>query len=84
MITTAGIFKTHGEAEQAINELHAFGVASSDISYAYVNVEGEIVDDNVDSKIGTGVASGATTGTIIGAIAGLAIANGILPGLVHL
>ena len=81
MITTVGVFKTHSEAEKAINELHAFGVATSDISYVYVNADGEIVDAHTDTKIGSGLASGATTGTVIGAIAGLAIANGILPGL---
>lgn len=81
MITTAGVFKTHRDAEKAINELHAFGVATNDISYVYVDVDGEIVDANTDSKLGSGIASGATTGTVIGAIAGLAIADGILPGL---
>ncbi len=81
MITTAGIFKTHMDAEHAINELHAFGVPTSDISYVYVNVEGEIIDEHTDNKIGSGLASGATGGAVIGAIAGLAIANGILPGL---
>ncbi len=81
MITTAGIFRTHLEAERAINELHAFGVATSDMSYVYIDVDGEIIDAHTDSKIGSGLASGATTGSVLGAIAGLAIANGILPGL---
>jgi hypothetical protein len=81
MNTTIGVFRTHTAAEAAINELRAFGVPESDMSYVYVNVDGEIVDANTDSKIGTGAATGATTGTVIGAIAGLAIANGILPGL---
>lgn len=81
MITTAGIFKIHADADKAINELHAFGVPTSDLSYVYVNVDGEIVDDNAPSKTGSGLASGMTAGTVIGAVAGLVIANGILPGL---
>lgn len=81
MITTVGVFKTHENAERALNELRSFGVAASDISYVYVNIHGEIVDENTNHKIGSGAATGATTGSLIGAIAGLAIANGILPGL---
>ncbi|MES2930211.1 MAG: hypothetical protein V4665_00285 [Patescibacteria group bacterium] len=81
MNTTIGVFKTHAEAGQAINELHAFGVPESDMSYVYVNADGNIVDAHTDSKIGSGVATGAATGSVIGAIAGLVVANGILPGL---
>ncbi len=81
MNITAGIFKTHAQAEQAIHELHAFGVAEGDLSYVYANVDGDIVDGESNEKIGAGTASGLATGTLIGAVAGLAVAEGVLPGL---
>jgi hypothetical protein len=81
MNTTTGVFMTHGDAEKAISELRAFGVDSSDISYVYMNVNGDMVDANSDSKVGTGIATGVTAGGVIGVIAGLVVANGILPGL---
>jgi hypothetical protein len=81
MNTTTGVFTTHADAERAIKELQAFGVDNTDISYVYMNVNGDIVDANTDSKVGGGIATGVTTGGVIGALAGLAVANGILPGL---
>ncbi|OGJ03544.1 hypothetical protein A3G06_01745 [Candidatus Nomurabacteria bacterium RIFCSPLOWO2_12_FULL_46_14] len=81
MNTTVGVFSTHQEAEDAINELRAFGVPESNLSYLYVDVDGRIRDDIGGKKVGSGAATGATTGAVIGAIAGLAVANGVLPGL---
>ncbi len=81
MITTTGVFPTHMSAEIAINELLAFGVYDSDISYVYANAEGNIVDAQTGDKVASGTASGAGAGAVIGALAGLAVANGILPGL---
>ncbi len=79
MNTTVGVFATHDEAEKAIAELRAFGVAEADLSYMYVDIDGKMHDEV--SKVGAGTASGATAGAVIGAIAGLVVANGILPGL---
>ncbi len=81
MITTIGVFKTHMEAESTLHELRDFGIDESDLSYLYINNEGNIKDGEEGSKMGDGTISGATTGAIIGGIAGLVIANGILPGL---
>lgn len=77
--TTIGIFENRSDAEGAIDELRALGIAEADISYIYSVDEGEsVVKDG--NKAGEGAASGATTGAVLGAIAGLAVANGILPG----
>ena len=81
MITTIGVFTTHASAESALNELKEFGVSESDLSYVYINEEGNIKDGQTGDKVGSATASGATTGAIIGGIAGLVVANGILPGL---
>jgi hypothetical protein len=81
MITTVGVFPTHAATENAINELRAFGVQDSDMSYVYMNIDGEIVDAHSGDKVTEGTATGASTGAIVGAIAGLAVANGVLPGL---
>jgi hypothetical protein len=81
MITTVGVFPTHAATEAAINELRAFGVKDADMSYVYVNKDGDLVDENKGDKITKGTAAGAGTGAIIGAIAGLVVANGLLPGL---
>lgn len=81
MNTTVGVFSTHQQAESVINELRAVGVADSDLSYVYVDINGKMRDDVHGAKVGSGVTTGATTGAVIGAIAGLAVANGVLPGL---
>lgn len=81
MITTIGVFTTHATAESALNELKEFGVSESDLSYVYINEEGNIKDAQTGDKVGSGAGTGATTGAIIGGIAGLVVANGILPGL---
>lgn len=81
MKTTVGIFSLHADADSAIHELRAFGVAEADLSYVYVNTEGGLVDTQVSNKIGSGAATGATTGAVVGAVVGLAVAEGILPGL---
>lgn len=81
MITTIGVFATHDQAEKAISELKDFGVPEDDLSYLYLNKEGDVKDGNQGDKVGSGVAKGASTGAVIGGIAGLIIANGVLPGL---
>jgi len=81
MITTIGVFTTHASAESALNELHQFGVKDSDLSYIYVNKDGNVKDAQSGDKVGGGVTTGATTGAIIGAAIGLVVANGVLPGL---
>lgn len=78
MNTTIGVFSTHKAAEDTIKELHSFGVKDSDLSYLYVDVNGEM-KDNI-SNVGAGAVAGATTGAVIGAIAGLVVANVVLPG----
>jgi len=81
MTTTIGVFNTHAEALHAIDELRAFGVADADISYLYVNADGDLTDAKSGDKVEDGAVSGATTGAVLGAIAGLAVAEGIIPGL---
>ena len=80
-MTTVGVYKTHADAQRAIGELRAFGVADSDISYLYTNVEGDVTDANSGDKVASGAGTGGATGAVIGAIAGIAVAEGILPGL---
>ncbi len=80
-MTTIGVFGTHAQAQQAVDELRAGGVDAADISYLYMNASGDVQDGNSSDKVGSGAATGATTGAVIGAIAGLVVANGILPGL---
>jgi uncharacterized membrane protein len=81
MTTTIGVFTTHGDAESALEELRKFGVSDSDLSYIYVNKDGDMKDGQTGDKVGGGAATGATAGAVIGGLAGLVIANGILPGL---
>ncbi len=82
MESTIGIFEHRADAEGAISELRAIGVADADISYIYNAPEGgeTVVTDGAGSNVGSGAASGATAGAVLGAIAGLAVANGLLPG----
>ncbi|MES2437375.1 MAG: hypothetical protein V4519_05195 [Patescibacteria group bacterium] len=80
--TTIGVFNDRINAEGALQELRALGVADTDISYIYMSEEGKaIAEDATGAKVAGGAASGATTGAVVGALAGLAVANGILPGL---
>ncbi len=81
MITTIGVYATHGVADATIKELKDFGISGDDISYLYVDQKGEIKDEQAGTKIGAGAAVGAGAGAVIGAIAGLVVANGVLPGL---
>lgn len=80
--TIIGVFNNRNNAEMAISELRAWGIADTDISYIYSSEKGEMVsEDGGGNMAGEGAASGATTGAVLGALAGLAVANGILPGL---
>lgn len=79
--TTIGVFKDRNDAEGAINELRAFGLADTDISYVYSSPESHEVEIEEGADVGDKAATGATTGAILGAIAGLVVANGVLPGL---
>ncbi len=80
MTTTIGVFTTHAGAESALNELRQFGVSETDLSYVYINSDGNVKDGQTGDKVGSGVATGVTTGAIIGGIAGLVVANMVLPG----
>jgi hypothetical protein len=80
-ITTIGIFPTKMEAEKAIEELKASGIADRNISCIYADKDGDMKDSMKGEKVGSGVARGAGTGAIVGAIAGLVVANGVFPGL---
>lgn len=81
MITTIGVFTTHAAAESALNELKDFGVKDTDLSYLYINNDGDMKDAQTGEKVGSSAGTGATTGALIGGALGLAVANGILPGL---
>jgi uncharacterized membrane protein len=81
MITTIGVFTTHAAAESALNELRQFGVSESDLSYVYLNKQGNVHDAQTGTKMGEATATGATAGAVLGAALGLIVANGILPGL---
>lgn len=88
---TAGVFTRTGDAEAAINDLRAAGIADDRISFVYRNPEGEVESHEAHEALevgadkakgaGSGAVSGAATGGVVGALAGLAVANGILPGL---
>lgn len=76
-----GIYQSHKDAEEAIEELEAFGVKTDDISCMYIDHKGNVKDAHTDDKATAGAAVGATTGAVVGAVAGLVVANGILPGI---
>ncbi len=69
MKTTLGVFRTHEMAEKALNELRAFGVAESDLSYVYIDLEGDIVDKQTGEKVGSGTVTGAATLFVAGPLA---------------
>lgn len=79
--TTLGVFINHTAAESALNELKAFGVNESDLSYVYKNNNGDLKDGQSSNKVGEGTAAGVTAGAVIGGIAGLIVANVALPGI---
>jgi len=78
---TMGVYKTHDDAEFAINELVATGVKNSDISYIYTDKKGEVAEGQTGGKVGSGAATGGAAGAVIGGVAGLVVATGILPGV---
>lgn len=81
MATIIGVFTTHMQAKNAIEELRAFGVPDADISYVYADAHGDIHDEKEGAKVGGGAASGAAAGAVLGALAGFAVIEGVLPGL---
>jgi len=81
MKITTGIYETHAQADGAIMELKAFGIANADISYIYINNKGSIKDATTGDKVASSIGNAATAGAIVGAVAGLIVANGILPGI---
>jgi uncharacterized membrane protein len=80
-ILTMGVYESHRDAEEAIEELEAFGIKTDDISCMYSDSNGKVKDAQTGEKSGAGAAAGATAGAVVGAIAGLVVANGILPGI---
>lgn len=80
MNTTIGVFTTHATAEKGLQELRNSGVSEGDLSYLYIDDEGDIKDGQNGGKIATATTIGVATGAVIGGIAGLVIANGIIPG----
>lgn len=79
--TTAAVFASRSDAEEAIDDIKKVGVAASDISCVYKDEVGNMHDATRTARMSTGAARGATTGAIVGAIAGLGVANGFLPGV---
>lgn len=80
MKTTIGVFTTHATAEKGLQELRNSDINESDLSYLYMNEDGEVKDGQNASKMKSAGAVGATTGAVLGGIAGLVIANGVIPG----
>jgi uncharacterized membrane protein len=81
---TAGVFESRDSAEKAINHLHnQFNIPTSDISFIYRNVDGEVreVDaGSISSKTpGEGAKKGAAIGGTLGALIGLAVVAGVVP-----
>lgn len=72
MKTITGLFDTYSDAEAAVSNLEAAGIASNDISIVSNNGDGRYKDDN-------NAAEGAGTGAGIGA--GVGGAGGLLAGL---
>lgn len=80
MKTTIGVFTTHATAEKGLRDLRNSEINESDLSYLYMNEEGEVKDGQNGSKVTKAAVVGVTSGAVLGGIAGLVIANGVIPG----
>lgn len=81
---TAGVFESRDTAEKAINHLHnELKIPSSDISFIYRNVDGEVREVNAGSVSSDtpveGAKKGAAIGGTFGALLGLAVVAGVIP-----
>lgn len=80
MKTFTKVYDSYGQAQQAVNDLEAQGVSSSDISLVankHVSAQYDNVDDS--SEAGTGASLGAAVGGGAGLLTGLGIMA--IPGL---
>src|SRR5690242_15202438 len=82
MATVVGLFDNSTQAQAAIEQLRAAGVASENISLAMRDRE-EAQAVAEETGVGTGVATGAVGGGILGGLAGLLVGIGALaiPGI---
>lgn len=75
--TTLGVFRNQIDAENTINELSRYGIASKDISIVIKDqLKATEISRTTGGSIAGGVTAGITTGGIIGGIAGLLIGIG--------
>jgi hypothetical protein len=89
MKTVAGIFNARGDAEQAVEQLHALGIAAEHISLLTPGTTPEELDDRVPTteteQPGMGKALGGTVGGALGIAGGLhlgtALASLLVPGV---
>jgi len=77
-----GFFGTYDVAKQAVHELEAAGIRSSDISIVANNSDYRVIREP-DISDGTAAATGASIGTVVGGSAGLLAGLGVLtiPGI---
>lgn len=82
MKTVSGLFDTYDEAQDAVGELEASGVPSSDISIVASNSQDWYKDDG-RSDAADDAASGAGIGAVVGGAGGLLTGLGIMaiPGV---
>jgi hypothetical protein len=82
--TIVGLFDTHMEAQQAVNDLTTSGVARDAISIVASDARGEYATSVGDtSQAGEGAAAGAVSGGVLGGLLGLLVGVGALaiPGI---
>jgi hypothetical protein len=81
--TIVGLFDTHMEAQQAVNDLTASGVARDAISIVTSDARGEYATSVGGSQAGEGAVAGAASGGVLGGLLGLLVGVGALaiPGI---
>jgi uncharacterized protein (TIGR02271 family) len=79
-----GVFDSHAQAQQAVNELRRLGFREDQIGVAGKHAEaisGAGTMEDVAKASGAGLAAGAATGAGLGALWGLGIVAGVLPAI---
>jgi hypothetical protein len=81
--TLTGLFDNYADAERAIRDLEAAGVADRDISIVANNANGALKPAEADSNVAEDAEKGAGIGAAVGGVGGLLAGLGLLaiPGL---
>lgn len=77
------VFRSQGDAEDAIHELSGLGYDAKSISIVMRQIhDSERMAEKTGASVGGGAAAGATTGAVLGGLAGLLVGVGaiVIPG----